>query len=81
MEERRATVRQRSYLGASVEHSGTSSLACLVRDVTEHGARLRFGVLPTVGNLLDLVIANKPPHRSASVVWRRGLELGVTFAQ
>jgi hypothetical protein len=80
MDERRNTVRQRSYLGGRIAFNARSStMDCLVRNLTPHGAKLALSDAVTLPQELDLSIVHKGLHGRARVVWRGGGEIGVSF--
>jgi hypothetical protein len=58
---------------------GFSSADCLIRNISESGAKLRFAALErTVPDNFNLICAGLPVQ-SCEVVWRRVGELGVRF--
>jgi hypothetical protein len=81
MAERRTSARQRSFLrGRILLNNGQIALDCLVRDLSEQGARLIFPEMPSIPDVLDLHIPQKDETLRAQVQWRQGEEVGVTFA-
>lgn len=58
-------------------HSGAD---CLIRDISEGGARLIFSNVVNTPDVVDLHIPHKEQMLRAHVQWRRGDEMGVTFA-
>jgi hypothetical protein len=80
MEERRKTVRQRSYLGGRVAfNSRYSTLDCTVRNLSAGGARVAFSDPAVLPQDLDLSIQQKGLHARARVVWRSATEMGLSF--
>jgi len=80
MQERRAVSRQRTFLkGVMAFNNGNSSEDCLVRDLTEEGARIELPH-PNAPLTFDLLIASKSLRKAARVVWRVGGRLGLRFA-
>jgi hypothetical protein len=81
MTERRRATRQRSFLRGCIcfnnRHSGAD---CLIRDISEGGARLIFSNIVNTPDVVDLHIPHKEQMLRAHVQWRRGDEVGVTFA-
>ncbi len=80
-EERRQIVdrRRRTLLSAKVIYNNNQSvLNCTCRDLSEHGAKLIFGVVPTCPNTFDLVFGHGQAHR-CEVAYRDGTTLGVHF--
>jgi PilZ domain len=81
MGERRTSARQRSFLrGRILLNNRQVVLDCLVRDLSEHGARLIFPETPTIPDVVELDIPQKERMLRAHVQWRQGEEVGVTFA-
>lgn len=80
MLERRAVSRSRSFLkGRVVFNNRLSSIDCIIRDITDQGARLAFGGTVSVPEVFDLEIPNKDETFRAHVVWHHGTEIGVAF--
>jgi hypothetical protein len=58
---------------------GFSSADCLIRNISESGAKLRFAALErTVPDDFNLICAGSP-IQSCKVMWRRVGEVGVQF--
>jgi len=80
MVERRDALRQKSLLrGIVYFNGGNCAVECIVRDVSETGARLKFQRPPTAANVLDLHIPNKGQRLRANVRWHQNDEIGVAF--
>jgi hypothetical protein len=80
MDERRQFRRQRSLLGGRILFNRrASSLPCVVRDLTERGARIDFPDSVCLPQWLDLEIDRLGLARRARIVWRSPTSLGVTF--
>ena len=80
MDERRAVSRQKSFLqGRIYFNNRRSSVDCLIRDYSEHGARLKFSEAANVPEAIELYIPNKEEIHRARVEWRSGNEMGVSF--
>jgi hypothetical protein len=80
MTERRSAPRQKSLLQGRIYYNGRrSSTDCLIRDITETGAHLKFSGTVTVPEVFELYIPNKQDSFRARVIWHRGEELGVEF--
>ena len=80
MQERRRTIRTRSYLGGQIAFNRRSSaLDCLVRNVSANGARIVFSNSVTLPAEFDLHIRHQEQSFRARIVWRRESELGVAF--
>jgi hypothetical protein len=81
MTEHRDAPRQKSLLRGYV-YFGTSpnAVECIVRDISESGARLKFQYPPAAVEVLDLHIPVKVQKLHANVKWQQNDEIGVTFA-
>jgi len=80
MEERRKTVRQRSYLGGQIAFNNRcSTMDCTVRNMSAGGARVAFPDTVVLPQDLDLAIRQKGLNARARVVWRSATEMGVSF--
>jgi hypothetical protein len=82
MRERRRATRQRSFLqGRLFYNKRRNSVDCVIRDISETGARLKFSAAVTVPEALELYVPNKDQIYRVRVEWRHGEEVGVTFVQ
>ena len=80
MKERRTSARQRSFLqGRIYFNNRRSSIDCLVRDISEHGAKLKFSEAIAIPEVVELYIPNRDESYRAKVQWRAGDEVGVAF--
>ena len=80
MAERRRTQRQKSFLrGCVYFNKRRNALDCLIRDLSEHGARIIFSENVSVPDLVDLYIPQKEQTVRARVQWRHGDEIGLAF--
>jgi hypothetical protein len=80
MPERRSLSRQKSFLQGRIYYNNRrSSVDCLVRDVSDVGAKLVFAGAVTVPDVVELYLSNKEEVRRAKVEWRKGNETGVSF--
>jgi hypothetical protein len=80
MAERRSFSRQKSFLQGRIYYNNRrSSIDCLVRDVSDAGAKLVFSGATTVPEVFELYLSNKQEVRRAKVQWRKGDEMGVEF--
>jgi hypothetical protein len=78
-DERRPARRRRVLLGGVVSPTAdTPSFECMIRDISERGARLfgRGRSFPAAFYLIN--IRNRTAH-TARVIWTRGAEVGVAF--
>jgi hypothetical protein len=80
MEERRKTVRQRSYLGGRIAFNNRySTMDCTVRNMSAGGARVAFSDAVVLPQDVDLAINQRGLNARARVVWRSATEMGVSF--
>jgi PilZ domain len=80
MGERRGLRRSKSFLRGFVYVSGKrGALACLVRDLSEKGARIIFSDTVTLPDVVELYIPQRELTVRARVQWRRNDEIGLAF--
>jgi hypothetical protein len=80
MIERRALVRHKTFIkGRIYFNNRLSSVDCIVRDMTEKGARLQVPESVAVPDAFDLHLPNKDEHFRAQAQWRKGDQLGVSW--
>lgn len=79
-QERRKTLRTRSYLGGRVVFNHhASTMDCLVRNVSPSGAKLVFSGTALLPDRFEVYVARKDTTYAARIVWRTGDEAGVAF--
>ena len=80
MGERRRSVRQKSFLrGCVYFNNRRNAIDCLIRDISDHGARIIFSDTVSVPDVVDLYIPQKEQTLRAHVEWRHGDEIGLAF--
>jgi len=80
MSERRRGTRQKSFLQGLVHvDKRRGAMNCLVRDLSEVGARIVFSSAVTLPPTFDLHIPQREQTFRAKVQWRRGDEIGLAF--
>jgi PilZ domain len=80
MGERRGSRRSKSFLRGFVYVSRKrGALACLVRDLSEKGARIIFPDTVTLPDVVELHIPQRDQTLHARVQWRRNDEIGLAF--
>ena len=80
MGERRGSRRSKSFLRGFVYVSRKrGALACLIRDLSEKGARIVFSDTVTLPDVVDLYIPQRDQTLRARVEWRRNDEIGLGF--
>jgi hypothetical protein len=82
MRERREFQRGRTYLGGRLAFNNQyCSVDCLVRNMSQNGAKLVFEGTVLLPGEFDLTLPQKGENRRARIVWREQDEAGVTFLQ
>ena len=80
MAERRQASRQKSFLrGLVYLGNSPSAVNCLVRDMSETGARLTFSAPIAAIDTLELHIPVKGQTLRGKVKWREADEIGIAF--
>lgn len=80
MSERRSSRRAKSFLRGIVYVSRKQGgLACLIRDLSDKGARILFSDTVTLPDTFDLYIPQRDQTWRAKVRWRHGDEIGLAF--
>ncbi len=80
MQERRATQRVRTYIGAQIAYNKRcSTMDCLARNMSRDGARLVFPNTTTVPSKFDIITRQDDRIRRAQTIWRRAQEVGIQF--
>ena len=70
----------RTFLkGRILFNGGSSSMDCLIRDMSASGARLELSETATLPEVFDLYIQNKDTKFRSTMRWRRGGSIGVIF--
>jgi hypothetical protein len=82
MSERRQLPRQKSFLrGCLYFNNGRASATCLIRNISDRGARILISHTLNIPDIVDLYITQKAQTIRARVEWRRDDELGLCFAE
>jgi hypothetical protein len=80
MAERRGSIRKKSFLrGCLYFNKRRSAIDCLIRDLSEDGARIIFSDTVSVPEQVELYIPQKEQTLRARVQWRHGEEIGLAF--
>jgi hypothetical protein len=80
MQERRTFHRARTYIGARIIFNHRfSTMDCLVRNLSEDGAKLVFFGLATIPSEFDVFIANNGDSRRVKTIWRTEIAAGIKF--
>jgi PilZ domain len=81
MIERRALARHKTFIkGRIYFNNRLSSMDCIVRDITDRGARLEASESVALPDAFELYLPNKDEHFFARVEWRKGSHLGVSWS-
>ena len=82
MSERRRSTRQKSFLrGCVYFNKRRQAVDCLIRDISDVGARIIFSDTVSVPDRVDLYIPQKEQTLRAHVQWRHGDEIGLAFPE
>jgi hypothetical protein len=80
VQDRRDDARRRVYLGGLIETAAfLPEIACIVRDVSLTGARIRVGAGAILPQRLVLHVPMRGERRTVRVVWRDGEAAGLAF--
>ena len=82
MTEKRRESRKRTFLkGRIIFNNGTSSMDCLVRDISASGARLALDESMILPDTFELEIPHRDRAFSALMQWRREDGVGVSLVE
>jgi PilZ domain len=80
MSERRQSGRRKSFLRGLVYFDNKNgALDCIIRDLSDDGARIVFSESVALPDSFELQIPQKNHKLRAHVTWRRGSEIGLGF--
>lgn len=79
MEDHRHDTRRRARKEAKVVLSDSTSIDCLIRDISVTGARLEFGGPTELPQAFLVFIVSSNQIMPAERAWQRGLAVGVHF--
>jgi hypothetical protein len=80
VEKRLSPRRNVSIEAAIVYGGGTQWIPCIIRDLSDGGAKLEVDKVAGIPNSFDLIAPRHRPH-SCRVAWRSLRELGVQFME
>jgi hypothetical protein len=81
MSERRGSARQKSFLrGCVYFNKRRGAVDCLIRDISNQGARIIFSETVSIPDMVELYIPQKEQTVRAKVQWRHGDEIGLSYA-
>ena len=82
MLDRRTSARARTYLGGQIAFNNRSStLDCLVRNMSRSGAKIELASTVIVPGKFDITIHHRGDSRRAQIVWRTQTEAGIIFLE
>jgi hypothetical protein len=82
MTDRRKFQRLRTYIKGQIAFNNhCSTLDCLVRNMSENGARIVFPGGVPLPDEFDMALHGKNENRRARMIWRSQTEAGVAFLQ
>ncbi len=82
MGERRGSRRQKSFLRGVVNFDKRrGGMSCLIRDLSEDGARIILSHTVTIPEIIELHIPQRGQTVRARVQWRRADEIGFAFSE
>jgi hypothetical protein len=80
MGERRQSLRKKSFLrGCVYFNKKRNAMDCLIRDLSDTGARIIFSDTVSVPDVVELYVPQKEQTLRARVQWRHGDEIGLVF--
>ncbi len=80
MAERRRATRQKSFLrGCVYFNKRRGAVDCLIREISDEGARIIFSDTVNVPDVVELYVPQKEQTLRARVRWRHGDEIGLDF--
>ena len=79
--DKRGSVRSRILKGGVIAFSGRHvTMPCVVRDISDNGARLQVANVANVPDSFELLVELDGLEAACTVAWRKGNEVGVSFA-
>lgn len=80
MPEQRTEPRKRTFLkGTLYFNNRLNSVECLIRDFSDHGARVQFSAPTSVPDAVELYIPARDQTLHGRVRWRKDEEIGLSF--
>lgn len=80
VEENRGAPRRRTLMSAQIRHSGGAVTAdCVVRNISDTGAKIDVSQGIVLPERFDLVIPQKNVVHACELRWRRAAEAGIAF--
>lgn len=79
-EKKRKSERTPTFRAGRVIYSGRNEVACIIKDLTEAGARIVLDGEAGLPSEVTLVISQSAARRPATVAWQKEREVGLSFA-
>src|SRR6516162_3254829 len=79
MQERRKLTRTHIFKDALIVRGLSSTIKCVVRDLTSSGARIEASDIADLPDVVDVTFDSGHTFRSCRLVWRSSKLLGVKF--
>lgn len=79
MEERRQSLRRRTLLSGRVEFLDRSTFECVIRNMSDTGAKVRCDQQIALPDVFTLVIEKREEKHEVRAVWRSQDEIGLKF--
>lgn len=79
MEERRQSLRRRTLLSGRVEFLDRSTFNCVIRNMSDSGARVRCDQQIALPDVFTLFIEKMDEKRDVRAIWRSENEIGLKF--
>ena len=81
LEDRRRFPRTRCFKGAKIVASGHAIVSCIVRNISDEGARVQLSGITGLPDTFDLCFDTGRRIRQCRVMWRTTSDAGIWFAQ
>jgi PilZ domain len=79
MQDRRHSVRDKVFLGGVAKINETSTMDCVVRNLSESGACVEFDRSAELPEEMNLTITHKGRSFLATMIWRQANRVGLAF--
>jgi hypothetical protein len=79
IKENRKSERHRQFLRGFIRLPSDATIDCIVRDISETGAKLRFKSAPPIVDCFELHIPSKEQIAKAKLIWSNGYEVGISL--
>lgn len=77
--ERRQTLRRRTLLGGRIEFLGRATFDCVIRNLSDTGAKISCAQHIVLPDLFHLVILKRDERRRVRTIWRGEEVVGLEF--